>query len=455
MEKLFLLTKCWMINLSNYSSQEKPHFLRRMISIIGVFLLLCSLYAGIEAKTKPVTAKGELSIKTIKSPDIPVKGIIVPKLTQVLKIEPGQYTQIDITLISDAFKDNDGNIYLLDGKNCRIYKFNASGKYQKSFLSRGTGPGELNQYPSIFLYQNSIYAHGFEDKKIIRFNLEGKLLSEKKFYKFYRSPVLINDKQFIANENVELTENPIKRVGLYSLETEKLENIIMDSKERGRIFIPFGKSRVAVEPNAGIIPDTMVKVDIPAKKCYIALNNEYRIYLKDFSGKTDMIIEKNFQPVELSTEDKNSVISGFGEVPAEAKTLLLKALPDKMCAFRGIDILDGAYLAVERFIDYNKYVLDIFNENGQFLYVFQPPEIKDLKVFKIYKDKLIAIVEEEDSDIYIEYRIDNLPKELGTKIYLPPTFPFLLLFTPLSFAYSWDSLSFFLSFFNSNSIISL
>lgn len=45
---------------------------------------------------------------------------------------------------------------------------------------------------------------------------------------------------------------PIKRIGLYSLDTEKLENVFMDSKARGRIFIPFGKSRVAVEPNTGI-----------------------------------------------------------------------------------------------------------------------------------------------------------------------------------------------------------
>ncbi|MCX6581518.1 MAG: 6-bladed beta-propeller [Candidatus Aminicenantes bacterium] len=359
-----------------------------------------------------MTAKGESSIKIIKSPDIPLKGIIIPKLTQVLKIDPGQYDRIDMPLISDAFKDNYGSIYLLDGKNCRIHKFNASGKYQNSFLSRGAGPGELNQYPSIFICKNSLYAHGVQDKKIIQFDLQGKVLMEKKFLKFYLEPFIIDDKQFIASDDLELTENPIKRVGLYSLETERLENIIMESKERGRIFIPFGKSRVAVEPEVGIIPDTMVKVDIPAKKCYIALNNEYKIYLKDFSGKTEMIIEKGFQPVELSTENKNSVISGFGDVPAEAKTLLLKVLPDKMCAFRGIDILDGAYLSVERFIDYNKYVLDIFDKNGRFIFVIHPPGIKGLKVFKIFKDKLIAIVEEEDSDTYIEYRIDNLPKEL-------------------------------------------
>ncbi|HLP46567.1 MAG TPA: hypothetical protein VK469_11490, partial [Candidatus Kapabacteria bacterium] len=277
--------------------------------------------------------------------------------------------------------------------------------------SRGSGPGELNQYPHILIHQDSLYVHGFSDKKMIEFDLNGKILREKKFLNFYIDPILIG-KQFIACEDIELIENPIKRVGLYALEPEKLAKIFMETKERGRMFIPFGKSRVAVQPGVGILPDTIVKVDIPAKKIFIALNSEYKIHLKDFYGKTEMIIEKEFQPVELTIKDKNSVISDFGNVPADGKTLLLKYLPDKMCAFGGINILPGGYLAVERFIDYDQCVLDIFDKNGAFLYVLQPPVIKGLKVFKIFKDKLITIVEEEEADIYIEYRINNLPLEM-------------------------------------------
>lgn len=412
MEKLFLLTKCWMINGKDYSFKGKQIFLNRITAMVGMILLLGSPFWGTASQRDTVSIRIENGINTIKNPDTPLKGAIIPKLTQVLKIDPEQYKQADITLISDAFKDNGGNIYLLDGKNCRIHKFNAGGQYQSSFLSHGAGPGELNQYPFIFINQDYLDAHGFSDKKIIRFDFKGKLLNEKKFLKFYRNPIIINEAHFIASETLESTEKPIKRIGLYSLETEKLEIVFMDSQARGRIFIPFGKSHTAVEPNTGIIPDTRVCVDIQARKCYIALNSEYKIYRKDFSGKTDLIIEKGFQPIELSTEDKNSVISNFGDVPTDVKTILLKVLPDKMCAFRDIDILFGGYLAVERFVDYGKHVLDIFDENGRFLYIFQPPEIKGLKVFKIFKDKLIVIVEEEESDIYIEYKIDNLPREL-------------------------------------------
>lgn len=412
MEKPSLLTKCLRIKSFNPYYEISAFFLPHIIPIVTLVLFFFLFYVGIEAKTNPVTVRSDSNIKTIKNPDTPLKGTIIPKLTQMLKIDPGLYKQLDLILISDAFKDDNGNIYLLDGKNCRIHKFNADGQYRTSILNRGAGPGELNQYPNILIYKNSLYAYSVQDKKIIQFDLQGKVLMEKKFLKFYLEPFIINDKHFIASNDIELTENPIKRSGLYSLDTEELENVFMDSKARGRIFIPFGKSRIAVEPEVGIIPDTMVNVDLQARKCYIALNNEYKIYRKDFSGNTEIIIEKGFQPIELSTEDKNAVISNFGDVPAEAKTILLKVLPDKMCAFRGIDILLGRYLSVERFIDYGRYVLDIFDENGRFVYIFQPPEIKGLKVFKIFKDKLIAIVEEEDSDIYLEYRIDNLPKGL-------------------------------------------
>lgn len=379
--------------------------------MIIIILFVCPSYPGIDSKISSSTSI-EKGIKIIKNTAMPLKGTINLKLTPIQKIDPRQYKQINFSFISDAYKDTYGNIFLLDGDNLRIHKFNPSGQYLHTFLSRGEGPGELNQYPHIFIYQNSLYAHGFNDKKIIQFDLNGKILKEKKFLKFYNDPIIIDDKQFIASEDLELTESPSKRIGLYSLEPEKLKQIFMETKERGRIFIPFGKSRIAVEPEVGIIPDMLVKVDISTKKCFIALNNEYKIYQKDFSGNTEIIIEKSFQPIELTTADKDSVISDFGDVPTEVKTILHKVFPNAMCAFRGIDILSGNYLAVERFIDYNKCVLDIFDKNGRFLYVFQPPDIMKLKVGKIFKDKFMTIIEEDDNDIYIEYKIDNLPNEM-------------------------------------------
>ena len=379
--------------------------------MIILILFVCPSYPRIDPKISSSTSI-ENGVKIVKNTDIPLKGTINLKLTPIQIIDPIQYKQINSIFISNAYKDTYGNIYLLDGKNLRIHKFNSSGQYQVSFLSRGSGPGELNQYPYILINQNSLFAYGFNDKKIIRFDLNGKILKEKKFLKFYNDPIIIDDKQFIASEDLELTESPSKRIGLYSLEPEKLKQIFMETKERGRIFIPFGKSRVAVEPEVGIIPDMLVKVDISTKKCFIALNNEYKIYLKDFSGNTEMIIEKSFQPIELTTADKDSVISDFGDVPTEIKTMLHKVFPNAMCAFRGIDILSGEYLAVERFIDYNKCVLDIFDKNGRFLYVFQPPDILKLKASKIFKDKFMAILEEDNNDIYIEYKIDNFPNEM-------------------------------------------
>ena len=379
--------------------------------MIILILFVCPSYPRIDPKISSSTSI-ENGVKIVKNTDIPLKGTINLKLTPIQIIDPIQYKQINSIFISNAYKDTYGNIYLLDGKNLRIHKFNSSGQYQVSFLSRGSGPGELNQYPYILINQNSLFAYGFNDKKIIRFDLNGKILKEKKFLKFYNDPIIIDDKQFIASEDLELTESPSKIVGFYSLDPEKNEQIFMETKSRGRIFVPFGKSRVAVEPEIGIIPDTIAKIDISNKKCFIALNGDYRIYCKDFSGKTEMIMEKNSQPIKLTIEDKNSIIAKFGNLPAEAKTLLLKYLPQQMCAFRGIDILPGEYLAVERFIDYNKCVLDIFDKNGRFLYVLQPPDIMKLKVSKIFKDKFMAIVEEDDNDIYIEYKIDNLPNEM-------------------------------------------
>jgi len=48
----------------------------------------------------------------------------------------GELTSMDV--------DNDGNIYILDGKEKKIKVFDSAGKFVKKFGEEGQGPGELN-----------------------------------------------------------------------------------------------------------------------------------------------------------------------------------------------------------------------------------------------------------------------------------------------------------------------
>ena len=51
--------------------------------------------------------------------------------------------------------DSEENIFVLDGGNCRIQKFDREGRFLQSFGRKGQGPGEFEQPRSIYLDKNN------------------------------------------------------------------------------------------------------------------------------------------------------------------------------------------------------------------------------------------------------------------------------------------------------------
>jgi hypothetical protein len=79
-----------------------------------------------------------------------------------------------------VFTGRDGSVYVQEYN--QFLKFDATGKFVKNMLKRGEGPGELNGNltdvivgdTEVLLYSSNVY-------KLLRLDLDGKLLGEKKF----------------------------------------------------------------------------------------------------------------------------------------------------------------------------------------------------------------------------------------------------------------------------------
>ncbi len=117
-------------------------------------------------------------IENPMNPPAPNAGRVV-SLKEVARItdEKGKFFFVQPFAV---FTGNDGSVYVQEFN--QLLKFDAKGKFVKNMLKRGEGPGELNGNltdvivgdTEVLLYSSNVY-------KLLRLDLDGKLLGETKF----------------------------------------------------------------------------------------------------------------------------------------------------------------------------------------------------------------------------------------------------------------------------------
>ena len=88
----------------------------------------------------------------------------------------------------------------------------------------------------------------------------------------------------------------------------------------------------------------------------------------------------------------------------------LDVYPDKLMAIKEIKVLPKGYLAAYRITGLKEYEVDVFDDNGRYVYKIEAPEDIDLDraVFHDFGFTIVEFV--DDFPFYVEYRIKNLPE---------------------------------------------
>jgi hypothetical protein len=82
----------------------------------------------------------------------------------------------------DVVRDSAGNIYVLDGRDCRIQKLDAAGRFLKSIGRRGQGPAEFQSPFSMDIDEaDNLFVFDSMNTRIQILSVEGKPLSTVKF----------------------------------------------------------------------------------------------------------------------------------------------------------------------------------------------------------------------------------------------------------------------------------
>jgi len=257
--------------------------------------------------------------------------------------------------------DNNGNIYVLDSKACRILKFNELGDLILTIGKKGQGPGEFQLPFSLEFGRNdTLLIHDLRNQRLSYFNREdGRLIEEISTAKVYRLSRI--------NDNSE--GNFIGRMYLYGKESKK--NLCLYDSELDVKRVIFEHKGKYSPKEIQFYPLRIFSRILKDDSILWANCNEYKIYISDAKGNLKKEIHKDYKPVKITKEDKNREINlryRGRQIP-----------PDRVIVFPGyyppiehllIDNRDNIFVRTYEKDKNGNNSYDYFNSQGKFMAKF-------------------------------------------------------------------------------------
>jgi hypothetical protein len=369
-----------------------------------VFVLCLFSYCGLkEEKVEKIMVDG---VAHIMNPEKPLKGEIQLDIEKTLEINP--YLREEVGLGWFEFvKDADGEVILFDRNDTEAQRFNSRGEYLGSLVRIGQGPGEFPKMQgfNVCFMNNQILASGA--RKVAKFDKKGQFLYERRLG--YLPSFFADENTFFIQERERKEKGWLEKISLVSLPSDKDgESSVIDFFQAEDVGMIQRKDRRGGFADSWGTPAISSAYDQEDQKLYVGLNTEYKIQVKNLKGETLYVIEKLYKRVKVNFEDKKNLLSWALE--RESSKWMLSAYPDTLVAIKDIKILPKGYLAVYRVSGVKTYEVDVFDQEGRFVYIMKPPQGVSLERAKFYNFGFITREAQEDELVfYTEYEIKNLP----------------------------------------------
>ena len=376
-----------------------------MKKLIYLFLVLSLfLYCGLkEGKVEKIMVDGVIHIM---NPEKPLKETVLLDVEKTREINPYQYEEVHLGWF-EFVRDIDGEVILFNPNNTEAQRFNQDGEYLGSLVRKGQGPGEFPGFQmfSVFFMNDQIWASGA--MKMAKYDKKGQFLYERRLG--YRPAIFVDENTFFIDKKERIEDGWISKISFVNLPSDKDgESSIIDffqAENGGTIQSKDGRARFG---EAWGTPDIKYAYDQENQKLYFALNTEYKINVKNLKGEILHVIEKPYKHVKVNLEDKKELLSWA--LRDESSKWMLSVYPDTLVAIKDIKTLPKGYIAVYRVSGVKTCEVDVFDQEGRFVYIIKPPQGVSLETAKFYSFGFATKETQEDELlVYAEYIIKNLP----------------------------------------------
>jgi len=274
----------------------------RIIVLLGMALLIGWASAANQGRQSSWKGKivHENGVKVVKNPAEPFYGELILQLEQDLSIG-GNQSDDNYYFPKGVWQlnvDDLGNIFVADGGNRRIQKYDKTGKYAQTIGRKGQGPGEF-QYPGKILFDEKGYLCVCDTPAIHFFEKDGKFIKKVVLKTFVNDP-LITIGGFVYGS----TQASFRPGG------PKETIAKMDSE--GSLAQTVAEFEVEYDQNRNIIAwhrysNNLGLSPISSKSFCYAYSAEYKIYVADSEGKTILTMTKDEKPLAITSEEKAAI----------------------------------------------------------------------------------------------------------------------------------------------------
>jgi len=359
-------------------------FKTKVISIALFFSVIILLVSCGKKKTEWKGTIEEVDgVTVITNPKEPMYGKEVFSLEEELSIgEAEGRKEYMFSEIGTLAVDDEERIYVSDWKETHIKVFNKDGVYLMTIGRKGQGPGEFERISGMqFTHQKELLVFDMNMRRLSFFTVDGKLIETLSISEMRPFKLNMNSKRnfIITSFTLDLMNNQsITEFKIYDANLSLLQTVAAPGPKS--LFNPFDSFfiwKLAKD-------DTII----------YGYNEAYELQILDPGGKLIKKIEKEYDPVEITKEEKQEAEKTY---PPPNKI----NYPPFHPAYQYFTLDDEGRIYVQTFEkteDGNGYYHDIFDSEGKCLtkipLSFTPRILK--------KNKLYTVEEDEDGYQYVK-----------------------------------------------------
>jgi len=386
------------------------------IASIIIFLSVLTILVSCEKQKSEwkSTIEEENGVKVVKNPEQPYYGELSLDLEEDLVIGRKDDENYQFYRAYDLALDSGDNIYVADGGNCRIQKFDKNGNYILTIGKKGQGPGEFTGISDILIdQQDNLYVS--EGRRIQIFSSSGEYLNGFVLETSLSNFFLDSDGFIFGISSMRDEEGRKIRVAKLNSEGKLIKTCAGFSDSHKTAHRKSGEAIISFRASHSYTPKLLLTA-LSMETFSYAHTSKYEIFIIDKNADLILKMKNDEKPQSITQSEKDHIIGQLEERISRSGSKWPEGVLEEACDFPssrpffwGIlaDDLQRLYLwRVKSVLDkIEEQIFDVYSKDGYFIYRIKIDLTPDL----VKNGFLYDIKEDWDTgDVFVKrYRIKN------------------------------------------------